>query len=793
MIEKLKGRNLFLILGILTVTMGVVIRAVMLKNLGFFEPDVYFYYSVLRETIQNGFIVPTYSYLSGFPAHNHIGEAPGIIYMSAIPYFFLRYLGVSYYTVMRLVPILFGVLTMIGTWMLARRLSKSPVFGLLVLFLTAVSIGSLSRTAGTEYRGDTFIGVFILAALYLMLKGLEETGNVRKAYYAIALSGVVLSLGSVVWNGFPYTFLVYLGAVVLISLYAFIADREPLLKKGIVASLSLLLAYLLQHLYAYVDLSRLSLPLTGLDFFVIYLPVLAGLAAAYYALGSRQRFRFLSSSTNRLLAVIAFAAVALVLLSGQIISHYNAVFGHNAVGLTTLELQPTTLDFLARVFNMQILLAPLGFLFFLLLSSYAEDNEHRKVGKLHLNISPAFLSIVSYIIVTGILQGSAVRFNAVFAVPMAIFAAYCLFLPLALFRKHANAIRSGRMLRTASALALGASLLVCLYITSPLSIPGSYFIVGIVARIVSVGAIVFAIGYIAYGYARNREFAAQAYACLVAVLLIYGFYSAYIAAATSHPADGINGRLLEAMQWMRNNTPTNATVAAVWTDGSVVEGWANRTSYLDSVGGENGTKIAPFNRWLFNTSNATDFLYSIGKPDYLVSRTFWYAELQGLFFEAGLTNVTPYSYQTLTDLNRTIINNTVYYRFSSGNNTSGYRAELVVAPQSNQTTRFAAFIGTVSSDTLVLIRNVVFYNTQNFNYSIATSNVTNSLNYTLLVTYKNNEIVGGTIVGPELYKSNFFKFTVLCNAYVCPADTSNVTYDAVYLNNDTKIFKIDYK
>ncbi|MDE1849822.1 MAG: hypothetical protein KGI00_03785, partial [Candidatus Micrarchaeota archaeon] len=301
------------------------------------------------------------------------------------------------------------------------------------------------------------------------------------------------------------------------------------------------------------------------------------------------------------------------------------------------------------------------------------------------------------------------------------------------------------------------------------------------------------LAYIAYCYFAKRQFALNAYLCLATVLLIYAFYTAYISAYSSNPAGGINSQFLDAMQWMRSNTPANSTVAAVWTDGSVIEGWANRTSYVDSVGGENGTRIEPFNRWLFNTSNDTSFLYSIGRPDYLVSRVFWYAELQGLYVEANLTNITAYTYATLTSLNRTEVNGTTYYRFSSGNNTNGYRAALLVVPGANGTSRFAAFIGTTASDKLILIKKVIFYDTKNYNYSIATTNITNSANYTLLVTYRGSDIVGGTIVGPKLATSNFFKFTVLCNAYACPADTANVTYNAVYINNDSRIFKINYK
>ncbi|MDE1850161.1 MAG: hypothetical protein KGI00_05560, partial [Candidatus Micrarchaeota archaeon] len=481
MLEKLKGRNLFLVLAILIVLMGIYIRAIMLKHPGFFEPDVYFYYSILRETIQNGFVVPAYSYLSGFPVHNHIGEAPGIVYASAIPYFFLRYIGISYYTVMRLVPIFFGVLTILGTYLLSRRLSKNSWFGLLVLFLAAVSIGSLSRTSGTEYRGDSFISPFLLVSLYLMLKGVEGEGK-RTDYHLMLLSAFVLSLGSMVWNGFPYTYATYLMATALISVYAFISGKEKLLRMNSVAVLGLLLAYLLQHLYAYIGLSRSSLPMTGLDFFILYIPVLAGSLLAYYALMDKGRFAVLISHRNRAIAVFACLVISVVLLSGLFAHYYNTIFGQKAIGQTTLELQPTTLSFVASILNIQLLLAPLGILFFLFLAHYAEDKEHHKAWALRLSMSPAFLAIASYVAITGILQGSVLRFNAIFAVPMVIFAAYGMFVPGALMKKYAEGIQGRRMVKTAAAIALAACLLISLYFIMPFSILGSYFVVGAILR-----------------------------------------------------------------------------------------------------------------------------------------------------------------------------------------------------------------------------------------------------------------------------------------------------------------------
>ncbi|EQD43325.1 hypothetical protein B2A_09940, partial [mine drainage metagenome] len=74
-------------------------------------------------------------------------------------------------------------------------------------------------------------------------------------------------------------------------------------------------------------------------------------------------------------------------------------------------------------------------------------------------------------------------------------------------------------------------------------------------------------------------------------------------------------------------------------DGSVVEGWANRTSVTDSVGSQNASKANPFAAWLFNSSSDPQFLSSKinGKPDYFIARYTWMIETQGIYTESNLT------------------------------------------------------------------------------------------------------------------------------------------------------------
>ena len=253
--------------------------------------------------------------------------------------------------------------------------------------------------------------------------------------------------------------------------------------------------------------------------------------------------------------------------------------------------------------------------------------------------------------------------------------------------------------------------------------------------------------------------------------------------------DGINPLFLQAMAWMRNNTRTNATVWAIWPDGSVVEGWANRTSYMDSVGGENGTRIYYSAQFLFNTSYDTQYLRSIGKPDYIVSRGYWYQELGGLAVEGNITNASMYGFALLSSLNISQNATARTYYFSSYTYPY-YKTLMIVEPQQNGTSSFNAYLGTAGSSQYVAIKHVLFFNSTSYAYSLVDTKANDTLNYTLLVSYSGNEVSGGVILGPALFNSNIFRLTFLCNYQTCPYGDANTSLTAVYINGDTRIFRV---
>ena len=213
---------------------------------------------------------------------------------------------------------------------------------------------------------------------------------------------------------------------------------------------------------------------------------------------------------------------------------------------------------------------------------------------------------------------------------------------------------------------------------------------------------------------------------------------------------------------------------------------------MDSVGGENSSKIYPFSKFLFSETPDTQYLYSVHKPDYIIVRNFWYQELGGIAQEGLVSNATAYGYVIMPSMNITSNSTAQFFTFQS-DTPPYYKSELVIEKQTNGTDKFVAYLGVVNSTRLALMRSVIFSNSSNLAYSVATTNYINdSVNYSLLISFTGTNINGAYILGPKLIQSNVFKLTFLCNAQACAYNDSNVSLNMVYANPDTKIFKINY-
>ncbi len=797
--------NKYLIIGIVIaiIAVNILLRAGLLQFQGMFEPDGFFYYSVVRQAINNHFMVSNYLSISGFPRHNFIGEAPGLVYITVISYFLLQGLGFSALTVMRWVPMLFGIFYALLAYVLAKQLANSRAIGLIAMFLVSVSSGNIARTAGTVYRGDSFISLFIMLALILMIKCFDEKKSIRRYIWAI-LSGASLSLGVMVWNGAPFVSIVYLLALLLAIIYGFIKADKEILFSSIVLSITLLMSHLLQISYVALGLARSGLQLDVNDFFLFYVPILVGAIIAYYIVRRIDRFKMLAGAKNRLLAsfgfIIAVAVILLALFGSTVLSVASPVgpliappstnisnktaIG-NAVTATTQELQKPSYRFMWSSFSIQLYLSMIGvalfLIYWLLISKGYLNNEKFKMNKI------AFIAILSYFLVTSYLQYSAIRFNAIISLPLAIFAAFGIYGIGKLFY-HYNVRR--RLIGAVITIAVAAVVIFLIYHFYPTLAIRFKFVSGTIVAIYAL--LVALLGYVIYAVAKGNLRIEYIVLLIVLVGLFFNMYNTYIQSYTAVQADGINPQFLEAMIWLKNNTASNATVLALWPDGSVVEGWGNRTSYMDSVGGENSSRVYVFSKFLFNTTSDSGYLYSIHKPQYLITRNFWYAELGGIAQEGLVTNPTDYGYVTLSSLNTTNNGTATFFTFSS-DSYPYYTTELISIPDANGTTSYKAYLGVKNSTRFTLMRTIIFLNSTNSAYNILnTGDLNNSINYTLLISFSGRVINGAYVLGPKLVQSNIFKFTFLCNTYTCPYSSNNVSMNVVYQNGDTRVIKINY-
>lgn len=108
------------------------------------------------------------------------------------------------------------------------------------------------------------------------------------------------------------------------------------------------------------------------------------------------------------------------------------------------------------------------------------------------------------------------------------------------------------------------------------------------------------------------------------------------------PADFINPQFLSALSWLRANTAANATILTMWPDGSVVEGYALRESYSDSIMSQDTNYTIGFERFLYAKAGNYTYLDKVN-PTYLLVRQPWLYETYGILIEVGYPLNTSYN------------------------------------------------------------------------------------------------------------------------------------------------------
>ncbi len=794
-----RNQVIFFALAVAILVLGVFLRTGLLRFQGFFEPDGFFHYSIIEQILANHLSAPLHSALSGFPSHNLVTEPLGLYYTAIIPYLLLGK-SLSILNVMRLIPILFGILDAIGAFFLVMYLFRNRVLGLIAMFMVAVSSGDIARTGALVYRGDGFVTIFMIISLIFLIKAFRDK-DVRKTIAFGAGSAIVIGIGTAVWAGAPFMIFVYMLAVVLVSLYGFIMADAQMLRSSIVVALSLPIEYLIQHVWIYLEVIKgggeaMSSP----HFFLFYIPLLAATVLAFLMVQRRERLPSLMMNSRRRietgLAIILIGFVLVMVIGGSYIyniaSGGGLVIAGNTLTKSIQELQPPTLGFIWGSFGFQLPLAVLGVILFLFASAEmlpAADSilrtGRRSIG---IGMSIPFLILLSYLILTGYLQANAIRFNSLVAVPIAIFAAYAVYALWRIFEK-----RYGKIGMIGAAL---VALPVAVYMF------GSLFAIllgklnfGIYFDMVPalVIAVIFALIASARDFGKGKLVLCL-YIGIIALILSYSVVFAYVQMISSGQADGINPSFLSAMGWLRSNTPSNATVLAVWPDGSVIEGWAHRQSSTDSVNGQNPILIKGFANFILNDTPDTSYLTNTThRPEYFVVRYYWLNEYGGLLLETGMNSTSGYviyQFQGASVASSTATNSISYYFVGNGL----YNATMNIA-NSNGIVNVNSSIHNSTVD--VPIAHTILYNENYSSYQEYNYTRGRAYNGTLFISFYINPSGRSTItqaymMGGSLAQSNMVKFLFLCGAASCSYGNGAVRMKLVYQNSDTRIFKLNY-
>ncbi len=473
-------------MAILAILLTIYFRVPMLKLFGFYEPDGFYHYSVIRAAVANGFRVPYTLSISGWPSPAQVTEPAGLYWVTLLPYALLSWSGISYYSVERLVPVLFGVLDVIGSFLLIRYLSKSNLLGALVMFFVALSGGDEARTSALIYRGDGFITIFLLGSLIAFVEVFRSPSPTRKLIFGL-LSGFMLSLGNVVWNGGAFAVGVYVGSFFLILAFAFVFSKSEMLESLKYLLIGALFWFALTSLYQYTGWT-LGQTFMGTQFFYLFAPMAIGWGIAY-AMTNRTdlmpgpivdivkwKFHGPASRAALMLAVAAVMTVIVLIVGSSFINTVLVNNGFTTSGnsnvaktsgnqfaATIQELQPPTPGFLFASFGVNIystlptlaiylysyvggvnvffLITVLSFIPYLFMQVYDSSGIVSGNARFRFDVNPTMLVIIVYFVVTAYLQMHAIRFNSLISIPVAMLSAYTIYWLIAYSRTN-EGIRS---------------------------------------------------------------------------------------------------------------------------------------------------------------------------------------------------------------------------------------------------------------------------------------------------------------------------------------------------------------
>lgn len=215
----MNNKQIYLILlGILL--LGAILRLAPILTTGGLlrEPDSYYYLSILQQG--HGLTLPNVSALDGQPA----AEAGGLYELALIPHVLF---SIPIYTIMLWLAPLFALLLILLTFIFADQIFSNKTVALLAAFFVSVLPGIVSYGVSGAWRGDSFIGVFAIISLILLVQTLKSQSRIKKIIYSI-VAALVLIVAILIWSGGTYVPAVFILSTIGLMGFYIIFERKAI-------------------------------------------------------------------------------------------------------------------------------------------------------------------------------------------------------------------------------------------------------------------------------------------------------------------------------------------------------------------------------------------------------------------------------------------------------------------------------------------------------------------------------------------------------------------------------------
>jgi asparagine N-glycosylation enzyme membrane subunit Stt3 len=182
--------------------------------------DPWYHYKIAKTILETG-EYPMWEYFTRYPFGEAVLSPPGFYYLPVVVYKLFSFTGVSFFSVFKMLPALFGVMALLPLYLLVRDLfdSKTAVGASL---LYALSPAAMERSFAGFYRGEVFLVFAMLFSLYYLSLA------VRKDLRYSIVSGVFLFLGALLWRGWPIALVVLGLAAGLGALRNYLLGRDSM-------------------------------------------------------------------------------------------------------------------------------------------------------------------------------------------------------------------------------------------------------------------------------------------------------------------------------------------------------------------------------------------------------------------------------------------------------------------------------------------------------------------------------------------------------------------------------------